>query len=67
MTRGAMASGLGRLTSLTDALGTLSRSYDERGNITNETRDTKTAPLSTSYTYDAASRISAITYPLARR
>jgi RHS repeat-associated protein len=54
---------VGHLTSLTDAAGTLSRSYDERGNILNETRVTLTATLSTSYAYDAANRISSITYP----
>ena len=55
--------GTGRLTSLTDAAGTLSRSYDERGNILNETRQTQGQSLSTSYAYDAASRVAAITYP----
>jgi len=55
--------GIGRLTSVTDQAGTLSRSYDERGNITNETRTTATATLSTGYAYDGAGRIAAITYP----
>jgi RHS repeat-associated protein len=55
--------GIGRLTSLADAVGTLSRSYDQRGNIVNETRTTSVAPLSTSDAYDAASRIASITYP----
>jgi RHS repeat-associated protein len=57
--------GIGRLTSVADEAGALSRSYDERGNIVNETRQTSLAPLSTSYVYDAASRITAITYPSA--
>jgi RHS repeat-associated protein len=57
--------GIERLTSLADAAGTLSRSYDERGNIVNETRTTSGGPLSTSYAYDRASRIAAITYPSA--
>jgi RHS repeat-associated protein len=57
--------GIGRLTSLADQAGTLDRSYDERGNITEETRQTATAPLPTFYAYDAASRISSITYPSA--
>ena len=55
--------GIGRLTSVTDQAGALSRSYDERGNITNETRTTATATLSTAYAYDGAGRVTAITYP----
>jgi RHS repeat-associated protein len=55
--------GIGRLTSITDQPGALSRSYDERGNITNETRTTATAMLSTGYAYDGAGRVAAITYP----
>jgi RHS repeat-associated protein len=57
--------GVGRLTSVADAAGTLSRSYDERGNILSETREgeSATGTLLTSYTYDATSRISSITYP----
>ena len=30
--------GVGRLTTLADAAGTLTRSYDERGNVLSETR-----------------------------
>jgi RHS repeat-associated protein len=55
--------GIGRLTSLADAAGTLSRSYNERGNMLNETRATGTTTLQTLYSYDAASRIASITYP----
>ncbi len=55
--------GIGRLTSVADQAGTLSRAYDERGNITAETRVTPTASLSTFYGYDGASRIATITYP----
>jgi len=54
--------GVGRLTSVTDAAGTLSRSYDERGNILTETRVRNGVTLGTSYAYDAASRISSPTY-----
>ncbi len=53
----------GHLTTVTDAVGTLSRSYDERGNVLSETRVGGGATLSTTYTYDAAGRISSITYP----
>ncbi len=55
--------GVGRLTSITDAAGTLSRSYDERGNLTAETRTRGSVNLLTSYSYDGASRIAAMTYP----
>jgi len=55
--------GVGRLTSVTDAAGTLSRSYDERGNVLSETRVRNGVTLNTSYAYDAASRISSVTYP----
>ena len=55
--------GIGRLTSVSDAAGTLSRNYDERGNELSEARVNGSATLLTSYTYDAASRVASITYP----
>ncbi len=55
--------GVGRLTSVADAAGTLSRSYDERGNMLSETRVHAAATLLTGTTYDAASRVASITYP----
>ena len=56
--------GISRLTGVTDAAGTLSFSYDERGNVLSEVRNiTAKASLNTAYAYDAASRISSITYP----
>ena len=60
--------GVGRLTSLKDAAGTLGRTYDERGNVLKETRFGgpafgSGATLSTSYAYDAVSRIASTTYP----
>jgi RHS repeat-associated protein len=57
--------GIGRLTSLTDAAGALSRSYDERGNVLTESRvsGVNKVTLLTKYTYDGASRIVSITYP----
>ena len=55
--------GIGRLTTLTDAAGTLKRAYDERGNTVSEIRSIGAATLTTAYGYDAASRIAAITYP----
>jgi RHS repeat-associated protein len=55
--------GVGRLTSLTDSAGTLNRTYDERGNVLNESRTMGNTTLSTNYTYDAANRIASVTYP----
>jgi RHS repeat-associated protein len=55
--------GIGRLTSLTDMAGSLTRAYDERGNLLTEKRTSGATVLTTSYTYDAASRVITITYP----
>ncbi|HYL37952.1 MAG TPA: DUF6531 domain-containing protein, partial [Bryobacteraceae bacterium] len=54
---------IGRLTTVTDAVGTLNRSYDERGFLLAETRVASGVALVTSYTYDAAGHITSITYP----
>ena len=56
-------SGIGRLTSVSDAAGTLSRSYDQLGNLLTDTRVTSSATLTTAYTYDTANRVASITYP----
>jgi RHS repeat-associated protein len=56
--------GIGRLTGATDQVGSLSLTYDERGNVTQESRVvTGAGTLNTSTTYDAASRMSGIGYP----
>ena len=55
--------GIGRLTRVADAVGSLSRSYDERGNVTSETRVRGPVTLLASYAYDAAGRIASIAYP----
>ena len=55
--------GIGRLTSVTDAVGTLSRTYDELGNLLSESRIHGAVTLSTSYTYDPASRLASVAYP----
>jgi RHS repeat-associated protein len=55
--------GIGRLTSLTDAAGTLSRSYDERGDVISEKRVQGGVTLATAYTYDAAQRVVSVGYP----
>ena len=55
--------GIGRLTSLTDMAGSLTRAYHERGNLLTETRTSGSTVITTAYTYDAASRLLTITYP----
>jgi len=56
--------GVGRHTSATDQVGSLSLTYDERGNITAESRTaTGVGTLAMSTTYDNASRVASITYP----
>jgi RHS repeat-associated protein len=55
--------GIGRLTSLADAAGKLSRIYDERGDAVSEARVLGSTTLSTAYGYDAAQRIASIGYP----
>src|SRR5262249_41226243 len=55
--------GIGRLTTVTDAVGTVSYIYDGRGNVLRETRTYRSKTLVTSYTYDAANWVASITYP----
>jgi RHS repeat-associated protein len=54
--------GVGHLTSGTDATGSLSRGYDERGNMTTDARTIASQLYSTSYAYESAGRLSSITY-----
>ena len=55
--------GIGRLTSVADAAGTLSRSYDQLGNLLTDARTSGTVNLTTTYAYDPANRVASITYP----
>jgi RHS repeat-associated protein len=55
--------GVGRLTSVVDAAGSLTKAYEERGNLEAETRVSGKTTLTTGYTYDRANRMSSITYP----
>jgi len=57
------AFGIGRLTSLTDMAGSLTRTYDERGNLITEKRTNGSNLLTTTYGYDSVSRLASITYP----
>ena len=53
---------IGRIASLTDQVGSLSRSYDERGNIITDARTITGQLYSNAYTYESAGRLSGITY-----
>lgn len=55
--------GIGRLTSVTDAAGTISRTYDERGNITAQARVIGGTTYNTAYGYNSAGRLASVTYP----
>ena len=55
--------GIGRLTSVTDKAGTLTRAYDERGNLLTEKRVNGGNTYTTSYAYNSSSRLLSTTYP----
>ncbi len=55
--------GVGHLTSVTDAAGSLTRTYEERGYLAGETRVNGSTGLITAYTYDGAGRVASMTYP----
>ena len=52
----------GASTSLTDQVGSLARSYDQRGNIVTDARTITGQLYSNAYTYESAGRLSTITY-----
>ena len=54
---------IGRLTTVSDRAGILSRSYEERGAVSKEVRSLGAANLTTQYTYDLAGNPATITYP----
>ncbi len=58
--------GKGRLTGMTDKTGTYSYTYDEKGNLIEETKLINGLTYITSYTYDNTSKITSITYPSGR-
>src|SRR5712692_4730543 len=55
--------GIGRLCQIIDASGTSQYGYDAFGNITTHTRSEAGQTYTTAYRYDAANRLSSITYP----
>lgn len=52
----------GHIARLTDQIGSLSRSYDERGNILFDSRTINGQTYKAGYTYESAGRLSSITY-----
>jgi RHS repeat-associated protein/uncharacterized repeat protein (TIGR01451 family) len=59
----AGANGLGRRTSLTDASGATSWSYDARGRVANETKTIGTNTFVTGHSYRSDDRPATLTYP----
>lgn len=55
--------GIGRLTSVTDAAGTASFTYDAYGNRISEKRTIGTNVYTTGYDYDLAGNLTRVTYP----
>ena len=55
--------GIGRLCQITDQSGTTNYIYDSFGNIKQQTKTELGHSYTTQYTYDAADRITTITYP----
>ncbi|MGK2860260.1 MAG: RHS repeat-associated core domain-containing protein, partial [Thermoanaerobaculia bacterium] len=58
--------GIGRMTSMTDGLGTVSYTYDRRGLLLTETRPLEGVSYVTKYAYDANGNRTKVTYPSAR-
>lgn len=54
--------GVGQLTSLTDAAGSLSLNYEERGLVTANNRTISSNAYNTAFTYQSAGRLSTLTY-----
>ncbi|KSV75915.1 hypothetical protein N185_15835 [Sinorhizobium sp. GW3] len=55
--------GVGRLTGVMDAAGTVTRRYDMLGRVTQEIRTIGAATYTVSYTWNAAGRLTSVTYP----
>ena len=55
--------GIGRLCQVTDADGTTSFAYDERGNLTKKIRTESGVSFTTQYAYNGANRLTAIMTP----
>jgi RHS repeat-associated protein len=58
--------GVGRITGITDASGSVAWTYDVLGRITQETKTTASVAYTVGYAYDADDNITQITYPSGR-
>lgn len=56
----------GRLSSITDASGSIAYQYNQKGNIVAETRTIGSVAATTAYGYDSAGRLMSVTYPSGR-
>ena len=65
-TRDSGANGVGRLTGVTDAAGTLSRTYDALGRVVQESRTIGSQTYVTAYQWSDAGKLTQITYPSGR-
>lgn len=61
------ANGVGKLTTLTDASGSLQWTYDVHGRVVTRKQIAGATTLTTSYAYDAAGRLATMTYPSGRK
>lgn len=59
--------GIGRLTAMHDAAGSTRYQYGPRGNLLSQTRDSDSLVTVIHYQYDAADRLTGITYPSGRK
>ncbi|MDJ0654152.1 MAG: RHS repeat-associated core domain-containing protein [Xanthomonadales bacterium] len=59
----AGTNGKGRLTSMTDAVGSITYTYDARGNLLTETQVIDGHTFNLAYTYDGAGNLLTMTYP----
>ncbi|MFN7089158.1 MAG: RHS repeat-associated core domain-containing protein [Allorhizobium sp.] len=62
----AGTNGMGRLTGITDATGTVSRTYDRLGRVSQETRTIGSQTYVTAFEWDASGKLTQITYPSGR-
>lgn len=56
----------GRLTSITDSIGSINYAYDQRGRITSETRVINGISYVCTYTYNTIGQLTGVTYPSGR-
>ena len=64
---GAGAAGFGQLTSISDAFGDTTYTFNRFGDLLSESRTLAGQSYSTSYTYDAAGLLIRVTYPSGRK